>query len=620
MNDFDFDDDWHPQLATTPSGDPRQEKRSKKPGARWTAPEFSVPDILAACERAPSDHAYLAHLELAKASGYVYRGEPIAGVECDGFFTNTICDGPNHPVNMFVAVPAASGSFEYLYLPGAPLAGCFTLVGERTRTLVVVADYLSGLAIHNGTRLGVAVCHYDENLKSVCRRLKHLYPDVDIVLAPGVRREKDLPTILGIIAETSAELGVRVAALHGVLNFHQLCVQRGVVRVRQSIASARPYLDEHESEEVVTDGQDEDMEHLAPRAPTAWPVPVHPAGLLAAMCAHIARHTALPFNSICAAAMWTLATHFAALFRIAPILALISLTRRCGKTTTISAIAPLTKRPDTTSDITPATLFRLCAEKFTMFLDEADQYLRRHGNQLVVILNAGHSRIASKIVRTIGNKRQSFDTFGFKSIAAIEDLPPTVTDRSIVIPLVRKLVDEKVESYTPSENDDVVALRSQIEAFASDSRQQVKAASPSVPNLGNDRAMQNWAPLFAIASCAGEAWVENAAQASTALTPSDDDVPSIMEELIRDLATVFRKAGAPYISSLDIIAALTSEPNMPWATYSDGKALGIHDFSRLMKRLKLKSTQKQISKGKVVHVYFHADLADLFARYATTNH
>lgn len=618
MNDFDFDDDWNPQDVTLPSGIPRQEKRSQKARARWTAPEFSVPDILAGCESASGDHPYLSSLNVSKPHGHVYHGDPIAGIECDGCFMDIICDSQKHPVNIFIAVPTASGYFEYLYLPGAPLAGCFTMVGKRTSKLFVVADYLSGLAIHEVTECGVAVCHYDENLKSVCRSLKVRYPDAEIVLAAGVRREKDMPTIRAILAEASGELGVPVAALESAPNFHLLRLQSGDEGVSASISGAR--IHQPDPEIVVSDSAEhEDIDHAPPRASTTWSMPVHPAGLLAAVCAHIGRHTALPFPSICAIALWSLASHFSALFVIAPILALISLTKRCGKTTTLNAFSPLTWRPELTSDITPATLFRLCAEKVTMFLDEADQYLRRQGNQLVVVLNAGHSRIASKVARTIGGKRRSFDTFGFKSIAAIEDLPPTVTDRAIVIPLVRKLVSEKVASYMPAENDDVVALRSQIEAFAFDYREQVKAATPCVPNLGNDRATQNWTPLFAIATCAGNAWVKNATEAAVALTPSDDDVPSILEELIRDLATVFRKAGTPYISSLEIVSALNSDLTMPWATYSDGKPLGIHTFSRLMKRLKQKSTLKQITKGKSIHVYFQADLADLFARYANTS-
>ncbi|TWO73025.1 DUF3631 domain-containing protein [Caenimonas sedimenti] len=617
MSNFESKDDWNPQDVTLPSGIPRQEKRSQKPNARWTPPKFSVSEILVNCEAAPDDHPFLLPLGLSRTHGHVYHGDPIAGIECDGCFMDLICDTQKQPVNIFIAAPTAEGSFGWLYLPGAPLAGCFTLVGQRTPKLVIVADYLSGLAIHEATGYGVAVSHYNENLESVCRSLRILYPSAELVLAAGVRRQKDKRAVREILAETSSELGVPVAALETSPTFHQLRLEKGIAAVRASVLNARIY--EPEPEVVVASSEDDaGDEHVDQRSATAWSMPVHPAGLIAGICAHIARHTALPFHSICAVALWALATHFVALFSIAPILALISLTRRCGKSITIDAFHRFAWRPELTSDITPATLFRLCAKKVTMFLDEADQYLRRAGNQLVVVLNAGHSRIAPKVMRVIGGREQSFTAFGFKCIAAI-DLPPTVMDRAIVITLVRKLVTEKVESYTPSENDDVVALRAQIEAFTFDYWDKMKAAKPHTPNLSNDRAAQNWVPLLVVASSAGSAWVKNAAEAAVALTPSDDEVPSVVEEFIRDLATVFRRSGAPYISSLNIVSALNADPAMQWATYSNGGPLRIHDFSRLMKRLKLKSTQKQISKGKNIHVVYQADVADLFARYTNSH-
>jgi putative DNA primase/helicase len=618
MSNFDFDDDWNQQDVTLPSGIPRQEKRTQKPNARWTPPVYSVPELLASCEPAPEDHPFLLPLRLTRAHGHVYHGEPIAGVECDGCFMDLICDTQKQAVNIFIVAPTEEGSFKYLYVPGAPLAGCFTQVGERTSKLVVVADYLSGLAIHEATGFGVAVCHYNENLGPVCRSLKLLYPGAEVVVAAGVRRPKDVRIVREILADASSGLGVPVAALETCENFYQLRLEKGNAAVRASVLNARNY--EPEPDVVVGSSEDDaGAEHADQRPATAWSMSVHPAGLIAGLCAHIGRHTALPFHSICAIALWALATHFVALFSVAPILALISLTRRCGKSITIDAFHRFAWRPELSSDITPATLFRLCAKKVTMFLDEADQYLRRAGNQLVVVLNAGHSRIAPKVMRVIGGKEQSFTAFGFKCIAAIEDLPPTVMDRAIVITLVRKLVTEKVDSYTPSENDDVGALRAQIEAFTFDYWDQMKATKPRTLNLSNDRAAQNWGPLLAVASCAGSAWIKNAAEAAVALTPSDDEVPSVLEEFIRDLATVFRKSGAPYISSLNIVSALNADPAMQWATYSNGGPMRIHDFSRLMKRLKLKSTQKQISKGKNIHVVYQADVADLFARYTNSH-
>lgn len=617
MNLFDPDDADVSTLPALISETFQQEPRAKTANARWTPPEPSIPEIFDGAEPAGVDHPYLQSLGISTSHGFIYQGPEIAGVDLGGCFMDAIKNIQGETVNAFFAVPSEAGEFQYLYVPAAPLVACCTYIGVRTHQIVVTADYQSGLAIHEATGLGVAVSHYDENLPSICENIRKRHPASKIVIAAGARMPKDFSVIRTILSEASTESDVLVALPRGFLNFHRQFQMRGASAIRNSIAGAAPFVPESEAASFALGDESDELDEEVARAATAWPVAVHPASLLAAMCAHIARHAALPFNSIYAIALWTLATHFAALFRIAPILALLSLTRRCGKTSTIAAIAPLTRQPELTSDITPATLFRLCDLKVTMFLDEADQYLRRVGSPLIVILNAGHSRIASKIKRTIGGKPQTFDTFGYKTIAAIEILPTTVTDRSIVIPLMRKLVEEEVVHYAPSRNDNAVALRSQIAAFVADAKPQVKSATATAPLLNNDRAMQNWQPLMAIASCGGSKWVENAREAAIALTPSDDDVPSVLEELVRDLAVVFRKAAAPYLSSMSIVESLNANPDLPWATYRDGRALGIHDFARLMKRLKLRSTQKQVSKGTVIHVYFYADLSDLFARYST---
>jgi hypothetical protein len=540
------------------------------------------------------------------SQGYVFEGKEIAGVDCEGCFLDVLHNAMGEAVNLVVKVPARGDShFQDLFLPGAELAGCFTCIGDVNDSIVVVVDYASGVAIHAATGQSVWVAYYDRNLAVVCSTARAAYPGAKLVVAVGARRTADYAAIKRITINAATECGALVAVPTGAQTFRQLLSLRDHAAVRDALdtAGAIPETWGDTSDEPET-------------VPVAWPVPVHPAGLMAGLCAHVARHTALRFESILAIVLWVLSGHFLAAFQIAPILALLSLTRRCGKTSTLSAVTPLVLRPLVTSDITAAGLYHACKSKPTMLIDEADQFINRPGHPIVGVINAGHSRAASMVKRVIGGKLVSFDAFGSKLVSAIGVLPETIADRSIIVPLLRKHRHDKVDRYRSSGNDNAAALRAQIEAFSEDCAGEVSSAKPTPPDLPSDRAIDNWEPLLAVASCAGSGWLQNARQAATALTQADDEVPTVMEQFVRELAAIHRRRVTSFISSADLAAALCADPEKPWATFTNGRRIGFHDLATLMGRLKLAPIQKQVRKGENVRGYMLAELTDLFQRYA----
>jgi hypothetical protein len=235
----------------------------------------------------------------------------------------------------------------------------------------------------------------------------------------------------------------------------------------------------------------------------------------------------------------------------------------------------------------------------------------------VGLFNAGQNRTASKVQRIIGGKLKSFDVYGFKALCAIGELPDTVSDRAITIPLLRKRRKEKVTHYRPTENDAAATLRAQLETFASDYADQVGTAKPTIPDLGSDRAVDNWSSLFAVASCAGDSWLAVASEAALALTQDEDEVPTVMEEFIRDLAEIYRGKDDGFVTSTELIRELCKDPEKPWATFTNNRNIGYHDLSCLMRRLKLKPEQKH-RDGHNLKGYALRDLKDLFDRYAPT--
>ena len=217
---------------------------------------------------------------------------------------------------------------------------------------------------------------------------------------------------------------------------------------------------------------------------------------------------------------------------------------------------------------------------------------------------------------TVTRKGKEYETFCFKSIAAIGTLPTTIMDRSIVVPLIRKGAQEKVERYKAKENDDASVLRAMIERFVTDRSDQIQNAEPGELAMSNDRAADNWEPLFAIAHCAGPQWLKNAHQAASDLTPGDDEIPLVLEEFICDMVSIFVRTGADFISTFDLIEALCKDENKPWATYSRSQQkMSIHDLGKLMREAKVKVGEQKHDANGNRRGYYRRDVEHLFDGY-----
>jgi putative DNA primase/helicase len=86
----------------------------------------------------------------------------------------------------------------------------------------------------------------------------------------------------------------------------------------------------------------------------------------------------------------------------------------------------LVLKPLPSSNVTPATVFRVM-DKFhpTLLIDEGDTFLREDPG-LRGILDSGHLRSSAYVLRCIGDSNEvaSFCTWGPKAIAAIGTLHP----------------------------------------------------------------------------------------------------------------------------------------------------------------------------------------------------
>ena len=215
------------------------------------------------------------------------------------------------------------------------------------------------------------------------------------------------------------------------------------------------------------------------------PLPVDGAKLLAALTQAFRRYIALPPAADIALALWVLHTWTFDAGDISPFMMLVSPTRRCGKTNTLTVLHYLSCRSELASNITGPALFR-CIElsRPTLLIDEADTFVRDN-EELRGILNAGHTKVGAYVKRTVeingDHQPRRFSTWAPKAIATIGSLADTLEDRAIVVRLRRKPPGAKVERLRLRDNEWFAALRSQAARWAQDNFDRLVDPDPQIP-------------------------------------------------------------------------------------------------------------------------------------------
>jgi len=138
--------------------------------------------------------------------------------------------------------------------------------------------------------------------------------------------------------------------------------------------------------------------------PDPWPQPVDGAALLDELLHWLQSYLFLPRGAAEANALWAIATWCVDIVHFAPILAVLSATKRCGKSYLLDLLRYIVRRGHWTSALgaTPATIFRLNdSDKPTFLIDEAEKLGGRNpSTELIHLLNQGYRR-GGKVTRCI---------------------------------------------------------------------------------------------------------------------------------------------------------------------------------------------------------------------------
>ncbi len=347
-----------------------------------------------------------------------------------------------------------------------------------------------------------------------------------------------------------------------------------------------------------------------------WPEPVDAAALFDEIATIIDSLVILSKHSKTAVTLWVLFTWVIDAFHTAPILAICSPEKRCGKTSLISAINGLVNKPLPAANITPAAMFRtieLC--KPTLLIDEADTFLAGK-DELRGIINSGHTRTTAFVIRSVGDEHEpkKFSTWGAKVIALIGDLYDTLRDRSIIIELRRKLKSEKVQKLRDVNQDSFEKFRSQLKRLADDSIQALSSLKPVLPDSLSDRGADNWEPLLAIAFLAGSRWQKKAFDAAIALSKEGPDVTSVGTEMLRDIKAAFEVLGDK-ISTVSLIDFLCRDEERPWVSWKRDKPITPNHVAMILKPFGIKSKTVRLDSYNTPKGYEISQFSDAFARY-----
>jgi Protein of unknown function (DUF3631)/Bifunctional DNA primase/polymerase, N-terminal len=348
-----------------------------------------------------------------------------------------------------------------------------------------------------------------------------------------------------------------------------------------------------------------------------WPERVDGSELLEALAIAFEDHVVMSRAAATAAALWIVHTYAHAAAVHSPLLGVTGPTKRVGKTTVLRLIKQLVPTPLPAANVTAATVFRAIeAWHPTLIIDEADAFLHDKG-ELRSVLDSGHERQFAFVLRCVGDEHEPtlFSTWCPKAVAFIGRLHPTLEDRMIKLELRRKTAAEKVKRL--STDDPFETLRRQCLRWTKDNLAALKDARPQMPKELNDRACDNWRPLFAIAEVAGGGWLTEARAAARALSAVDDDETYAIV-LLGDLRKLFEDEaadGGKNLSSMRIVEKLAAMDDRPWPEFKNGKPITPHGVARLLKGFKIKPRSVRHDDDEISSGYKPEQFADAWKRY-----
>jgi len=319
-----------------------------------------------------------------------------------------------------------------------------------------------------------------------------------------------------------------------------------------------------------------------------------------------------------AATLWIFGTFLMDIWPLWPKLLIRSPEKRCGKTTLLETVEGFVYRGMTTSNISAAALFRAVeAWRPTLLIDEADRFLKGD-DALNGLLNAGHRRRAAFVTRVeeIDGQRvpRRFSVWGAQVIATIGRQAGTLEDRSVIVDLRRKLPSDRVRKLPLDHFERSLSHRRKLLRWTEDNASAIRLSASELPPCGNDRAQDNWTPLWRIAEAIGGDWPARARAAYMVKAEHGENDESVAVELLKDIASIIAGVTKSRIPTDILLKALNGLADRPWREFGNGDGMTAHTLARHLKPFG--ATPRPYRDGRWTGKgYDRAQLEDAIRRY-----
>jgi hypothetical protein len=352
-------------------------------------------------------------------------------------------------------------------------------------------------------------------------------------------------------------------------------------------------------------------------------------GVAGEIASFLAEYIVAPPLSLLAIAGWVLAAWLMDVWDRFPHLAISSPEKRCGKTRLLQLLELITPNAYSTTNISPAALYRLIAQQQpTLLLDEAQSISRRGSEASEVIreiLNAGIDKNA-KVLRCGGEKNDEiveFKVYSPKVVALIGALDGVLADRCLPINLKRKTkassvlpyrsrlvapraaeLQEKIKQWTQEHADKIASVYDRLEPFGID----------------NDRLAELLLPLQVVLQVAAPAQVEMLEKYALEVDAKDKEAERRSDgvRLLAACRAIFAEKAKDhpkdgrFIGTGNLIIELVSRAEEPWATFGHGKPITAEALANLLRPYGIEShrNRSQTERGYSAH-----DFQDAWERY-----
>jgi hypothetical protein len=263
--------------------------------------------------------------------------------------------------------------------------------------------------------------------------------------------------------------------------------------------------------------------------------------------------------------------------------------------------------------LTPAIISRIksivCDP--TLLIDEADTFIKNADGNIKGLINSGHTKSGAQVLKCVGDSHtpQVFDTWHPMVIASIGALEDTIMDRSIIINLRRKRPSENVQRLPSDLSEEWKDWRSKALRWFMDNASRLNDFNQIEPEYrGNDRAVDNWVPLFTLAKAVNDTWYSRCEAAYAELVSEVEmELPTL---LLSDIRSHVVKTTNTRISSSSMVQNLLADETAPWADMRLTPAR----VASMLAPYNIKPKDMRIG-GKVLRGYESTQFEDAFERY-----